>query len=663
MTFRRISRTSRIAAALVVVALVAAACDPAEEIPAPTPAPTPDGAAPTQPPAPEPTSAPAQPSPVAAVPAADPVSFAIGLTVEPQATNPWGFATAYDVYVYGPTRASLFQVAYPGVVIAPYAAEGEPAEPVQTGDTWTVTQLLQDGFMWSDGSQLTAYDVAFTFEAVKSANIGGGWAEFFPYAESASPRLLDVVAVDALTVEYVFDSLPGLATWPHSVGTAWIMSESVWRPVLETALASEDAAATILGADVEDVAAGPMVFTTREGGSFLVNTANANYGDRGVAHTFYANGTYIQDGAVYSGPGPGDTVIAEYTEGPFVSDETFTLYGDQTAALLALQVGEIDYWLNPVGLGPQLQQEALGSDNLDVIVNPPNGFRYLAFNMRKSPGNFLAFRQAVAFMADKEFLTLQVLQGVALPVYTVVPEGNKKWYNAAVADAIKARYVGLTEQERLNIAYAALEAGGFTWEVPPVRDGAGDITTVGSGLIDPHGVPVPELEILAPPQAADPLRATAALWTENWLEKLGVRAKANPTGVNTIVAKVWPGVGNPPTFDLYILGWSLPDVFPTYHNLLFHSSQLAEVNDGANTPGYVSAEFDSIAEELLSSRDEAEVFDLVWQLEQKIADDLPYVILFDSPIIEVFSDDVIFPFTDTFSGLQKINAIPQAVRY
>ena len=441
------------------------------------------------------------------------------------------------------------------------------------------------------------------------------------------------------------------------------MSESVWRPVLETALASEDAAATILGADVEDVAAGPMVFTTREGGSFLVNTANANYGDRGVAHTFYANGTYIQDGAVYSGPGPGDTVIAEYTEGPFVSDETFTLYGDQTAALLALQVGEIDYWLNPVGLGPQLQQEALASDNLDVIVNPPNGFRYLAFNMRKSPGKFLAFRQAVAFMADKEFLTLQVLQGVALPVYTVVPEGNKKWYNAAVADAIKARYVGLTEQERLNIAYAALEAGGFTWEVPPVRDGAGDITTVGSGLIDPHGVPVPELEILAPPQAADPLRATAALWTENWLEKLGVRAKANPTGVNTIVAKVWPGVGNPPTFDLYILGWSLPDVFPTYHNLLFHSSQLAEVNDGANTPGYVSAEFDSIAEELLSSRDEAEVFDLVWQLEQKIADDLPYVILFDSPIIEVFSDDVIFPFTDTFSGLQKINAIPQAVRY
>ena len=34
------------------------------------------------------------------------------------------------------------------------------------------------------------------------------------------------------------------------------------------------------------------------------------------------------------------------------------------------------------------------------------------------------FRQAVATLIDKEFLVDTVLQGVAIPVYTMVPEGN-----------------------------------------------------------------------------------------------------------------------------------------------------------------------------------------------------------------------------------------------
>ena len=40
-----------------------------------------------------------------------------------------------------------------------------------------------------------------------------------------------------------------------------------------------------------------------------------------------------------------------------------------------------------------------------------------------------AFRQAVATLIDKEFLVDTVLQGVAIPIYTMVPEGNGAWYN------------------------------------------------------------------------------------------------------------------------------------------------------------------------------------------------------------------------------------------
>ena len=72
-----------------------------------------------------------------------------------------------------------------------------------------------------------------------------------------------------------------------------------------------------------------------------------------------------------------------------------------------------------------------------------------------------AFRQAVATLIDKEFLTSTVLQGVAIPVYAMVPSGNAAWYNSEVPQIGK----GLTRAERVAQAVAMLKEAGFTWEV------------------------------------------------------------------------------------------------------------------------------------------------------------------------------------------------------
>ena len=55
----------------------------------------------------------------------------------------------------------------------------------------------------------------------------------------------------------------------------------------------------------------------------------------------------------------GGDVEIDYNEGPYLDTTSFSLYGDQAAAMLALTDGEIDYWVNPLGVSPGLREQGL----------------------------------------------------------------------------------------------------------------------------------------------------------------------------------------------------------------------------------------------------------------------------------------------------------------
>jgi len=592
-------------------------------------------------------------------PSVEGFTYTVGMTSDVTSGSFWDYygpgGTVYMQYVHGPTKPGLFGIAYPGLVVAPDVAVGLPVEAVQEGDIWTVTQPIRQDYTWSDGSALTANDIVFTYETVRDGGLGASWIPAYPYTEESKPRLTNVEALDDFTVKFTFNSKPGAAVWPHQVGVGPIMPEAAWADVVAEAMTSEDPAAVLYGtdgADIGDLAGGPVNYNGREEGAFIENVKNENYASAGYTHTFWQDGSYAQNDELYYGEGGGDIAV-QYTEGPFLDRTAFSIYGDQAAAMLALTTGEIDYWINPLGVSPGLRQQGLEADNLEVTVNPTNGFRYLAFNLRKSPGKFLGFRQAMGYF-DKENLTQNVLQGVAFPLYVMVPEGNQAWYNEEVAQEIASKYVGLSNNERLAKAYAALTDDGFTWETPAEFDEEGNMLSAGAGIIDPDGVLVPELEIMAPSATYDPLRHTASLWLEDWAENLGIPAKANPTDFNTIVASVWPGIGTPPTFDMYILGWSLGNpAWPTFQEGFFHTRNFAETNDGGNATGYSNPEFDALADAMFAETDQEVAYDQVWEMEKMIANDLPYVVLFDTPITEFYNASLNYPFTGTLSGIQN----------
>jgi len=591
--------------------------------------------------------------------------YRIGIAEDLTTTNHWAYVgpdgTVWNGYVLGGSKPVLYGYSAQRFDWIPSLAADFPSplkeETVDGQILWTAELELVEGVKWSDGSEVTAEDFVFTAHTATELQLTGDWPtivdpEYFDHAEANGPYSLKVY----------FKQKPGLARWQFGLAFMPIFSKSYWQPVVAEAKQAGDTTEQqkALYAHVPDgePSAGGFIFDQWERGAFAEKAMNPDYSFSGTEVTQYANGAYtastagVRDFSAYGEP-VGETVL-EYTEGPYSESTIYSIYGSQDAAVLALKKGDIDFMLNPLGLSKGLQDQLTGEDGLTTIENASNGLRYLGFNFRKEPMDSTAFRQAVATLIDKEFLVDTVLQGVAIPIYTMVPEGNGAWYNPDVPLFGK----GMTRQERIAKAVELLKEAGFTWETEPrVSEDGNFVEQQGEGLKMPNGEPVPAMEVMAPSPGYDPLRSTFAIWIERWLTEVGIPLRANLTGFNVIVDKVF----NQQDFDMWILGWGL-SAFPDYLESFFHSRHSGL--EGHNPGGYNNPEFDRLADELLAETDLEAARQQVFKMQAFLADDLPYVVLFDTPIVETYrSERIEFPYTETWGGLQSSAGLPGLVNF
>jgi peptide/nickel transport system substrate-binding protein len=576
-------------------------------------------------------------------PGAATFQYQVGTFEDTTTDNFWAYydpeSSVWNAYFLAPTKPALYDYAFPGLeVIADAAAAELPAAAE------VVEVAIRPDANWSDGTPITAGDVVFTFETVRDLTLGGDWLVAYPLPDETNPDKLGITGVEAVddkTVRITFNKVPGLAIWPHSVAVAPIMPAHFWQAAVDEAKASEDPATALYAASGEgEPSGGPMAVAGREAGAFVRLQS---------VDTWHRTGEEVSSGG------------ESYTYGPFASEETQSLYSSQDAAVLALKDGEVSYLINPLGMQRGLQSQVIDDPNLEAVVNPTNGYRYLAFNMRKAPMSIPEFRRALAIIIDKEFMANQVLQGVAFPLYGHLPEGNAAFYDEAIATEISSQYQADAypngEQDRIAAAVELLKGAGFTWTTEPGWDEELGSAIVGRGMKMPDGSPMPNLELLAPAATYDPLRATYSVWIEQFGNTLGIPITANPTDFNTIVDQVFPsGEGTVPDYDMYILGWSL-SVFPDHYEAFFHSRNFTEKNQGSNNTGYANDEFDQKADQLLAATSEEEAKTLIWEMERILDQDLPYVVLFDTGILEFFrTEAVTFPITSTLSGLQYLHS-------
>lgn len=543
----------------------------------------------------------------------------------------------------------------------PWIADGDPGEFQQEGDLYYADVKLKEGLQWSDGSPLTAEDVAFTANTVRLFSLSGNWVSYY------NPQtMVNAEAIDPQTVRFTYNLLPGIPTWQFGTLQGPIVNKAFWESkiteLVTAAQALDPEAAdyldliTPLQQELEALSSegeptyGPLKFVRWESGAYAENAVNENTHTIGVVEEEYANGAYReanpQTGYEYSAYGEptGDKVL-ELTFGPYFETVLYPVYS-QDAAYLALQNGEVDIVLNPSGVSKGIRDQMEGNESIEIVRNAQNGFRYIEFNMNRDYLNGekgMALRQAVACQFDLDYLANEVLQGEVEPVYTLVPPGSTYYFNPDVTIFCK----GMSTDERIAEGVRILKEAGYTWDVEPaaIAGSARDAGVVyGEGLKLPDGAPFPDITLQAPAPGYDPKRATIAIYIEQWMRILGIPVTAQYTPFNTIRANENSG-----EFDIIMLGWGLT-AFPSYLCDFFAGA--TGVGDGSDNIGYVSPALNSTCAEFYGATELEQARELAFKLQEILATELPYITLFTNPIYDAYSASIAFPYTEVFDGIQ-----------
>jgi ABC-type oligopeptide transport system substrate-binding subunit len=129
-----------------------------------------------------------------------------------------------------------------------------------------------------------------------------------------------------------------------------------------------------------------------------------------------------------------------------------------------------------------------------------------------------------------------------------------------------------------------------------------------------------------------------------------------PTDFGVIVDKVFtPTAEGTLDFQMYIprLAWQpgSADVSEAF----WAGGTTRSGRTGDNATGYNNPEFNALIEEFNQAQTTEDAFDIMWQLEDIFFVDKPFILLFDTGIIEAYRSASITFRSDTLSGLRSGN--------
>jgi len=329
--------------------------------------------------------------------------------------------------------------------------------------------------------------------------------------------------------------------------------------------------------------------------------------------------------------------IAGHKLGPYIDMILFKVYDSQGSATLALKNGSIDFLWK--GVSHSFIKELDKDPNIKLLTTLDNGYRYLGFNLRKAPMSDPAFRHAVAYLIDKDFIIDRIVHRYGQRLDSVIPPGNTFYFNPDTPHYGK----GMDRSTRIKEAYTILTESGYRWEKPPV-DSSGSIQT-GHGLIMPNGKPAPPLTILTPLADYDIEMAAPGNLIQEWVQDIGINISWKPVAFANLLHKV----RNQRDFDMYIMGWRGLSDDPDYLRRFFHSSY--DIPGNWNYTGYNNVEFERLADLQIKTMDVQARRKIVLELQKMLMKDLPYIPLFVPFRLEGIRTDRFEGWTEQVGGV------------
>jgi peptide/nickel transport system substrate-binding protein len=284
-------------------------------------------------------------------------------------------ATTTDVVNYNPLVGNsrsdywITNLMYPHLLSIGPDGEKRPELAEKWGyvDDTTGYYEIRSGMKWSDGTPLTAKDVAFTLNAVKrDAPAGTLYGQLTNFASATAVNdtrvELKLAAPDATVV-------PEVGFWGN------IVPQHVFEPAGSVAKFAND------GSNGGWVSAGPYVLKDVQ---------------RGQSYTM----DRVADYPLVKGGKPGPAKIV------------YRVFPDVNTEILSLKNGDVDVIANSL---PPAQVKGLQSTGgIEVAEVPGLGYSHMTYNMTKPDLAKKEVRQALAHAVDYDAIRKVVLQGQAV---------------------------------------------------------------------------------------------------------------------------------------------------------------------------------------------------------------------------------------------------------
>jgi len=286
------------------------------------------------------------------------------------------------------------------------------AESVEWNEDYTqLTAVARGGVNWSDGTEFTAEDIAFTFEQYLNGTL----------ADTGALGVEDVVMDgDTVTLTFAESRFTAQARVLHTP----IVPKHVWEGV-------EDPNTDPLTEEGVAVGTGPYVLDNWSTESVTL-TANPDYWGGELA----------------------------------VPALNYISYGDNAALTTALVSGEAD-WAQ--AFLPQIEESYLAADEAnEFLVSPTAGAGTLFMNLQTKPFDDPALRQALAWTIDRDAYVDIAREGASEPVMNVTGLGE------LLADEIVDEYQGVEYSVDVDKARGILEDAGYTWNDERLTDPDGE---------------------------------------------------------------------------------------------------------------------------------------------------------------------------------------------
>lgn len=574
-------------------------------------------------------------------------TYRLGILADITTLNVWAMHdTAQSVVnnlVLSDFYPSLYRFSDQQQAWVPYLASNFPT-PIQPDSGYFVSHVpLKAGLQWSDGSSLTAVDVAFTINTAITMSLGGEWQaynnSYLHHAEATSP----------LTLTLFYSAIPTIEQ--HQFGTLMgpIVSRNYWVVPVANALAQPNPITYLYNfVPATEPTAGPYTLFGRVPGFVISLASNPYYPLKGVKEQHYHNGTYqeVGPGSVYifSAYGsPTGPVDLSYVYGPYFDEVSYHIYASESEAATALADGAVDVILNDEALSLATYTTLTDQGLTAGVENGRNQLSYLGLNHTRVPLGNTALRQALSIWLNRQAIIHSAGQDVQ-PTWDFLPSGQQFWYTgtAQLGSSVSAA-------QRVNQAVTLLADAGFTWDITPAWDNINHTIIPGSGLHSPTGTLVSPLMLLAP--ADNDVLAAAAQPLAAALSELGVMVTAVLTTTPAYNDLIW----TQQNFDLFIADWNLDE----------HPSTLCATftNTSANVSGYNNPTLNAQCADYLTAPDMLTAQAAIWQVQQTLAAELPYTPLFTPPQREVYRyDRVHYPYTMALDGLNGLKGLTAVAR-